>query len=98
MTRLKHFDTLFLLQCHQCLIGSTLVDHESEKGDKAKTEVHNLDSSLMGPVFDRLVYSNMILLWKERSALSKHLGSEGLDQRYNVNLIIRRILSRIILL
>ena len=54
VTRLKQFDTLFLLQCHRCSIGLTLVDHELEKSDKAKTKVYNLDSSLMQPVFDRL--------------------------------------------
>ena len=55
MTRLKQFDILFLLQHHRCSIGSTLVDNELEKSDKAeKTEVHNLASSLMQPVFDRL--------------------------------------------
>ena len=36
------------------LIGSRLVDHELEESDKAKTEVHNLNSSLMQLVFDRL--------------------------------------------
>ena len=35
-------------------IGSRLVDHELEESDKAKTEVHNLNSSLMQPVSDRL--------------------------------------------
>jgi len=54
VTRLKQFDTLFLFQCHRCLIGSTLVDNELEKSDKAKAEVHNLGSSLMQLVFDRL--------------------------------------------
>ena len=35
------------------LIGSRLVDHELEESDKAKTEVHNFNSSLQ-PVFDQL--------------------------------------------
>ena len=35
-------------------IGSRLVDYELEESAKAKTEVHNLNSSLMQPVFDRL--------------------------------------------
>ena len=46
----------------------------------------------------QLVYGCMISLEKERIALSIYLGSEGLDQRCNDNLIIRSILSRIILL
>ena len=54
MTRVKQFDTLFLLQCHRCSINSTLVDNELEKSDKAKIEVHNLGSSLMQLVFDWL--------------------------------------------
>ena len=54
MTRLKHFDTLFLLQCHWCSIGSILVDNKLEKSDKVEINVHNLGSSLMRPVFDRL--------------------------------------------
>jgi len=54
MTRLKQLDPLFLFQCRWCSIGSTLVDNELEKSDKAKTKVHNLDSFLMQPVFDWL--------------------------------------------
>ena len=65
------------------LIGSRLVDHELEKSDKVKTEVHNLNSSLIQPVFNRLDtgYGSVIPLEKERSVVSKYLGSEGLDQR-----------------
>jgi len=36
VTRLKQFDALFLLQYYRCSIGSTLVDNELEKSDKAK--------------------------------------------------------------
>ena len=36
------------------LISSRLVDHELEESDKAKTEIHNLNSSLMQPVFNQL--------------------------------------------
>ena len=36
------------------LIGSRLVDYELEESDKAKTDVHNLNSSLMQPVFEQL--------------------------------------------
>ena len=68
------------------LIGSRIVNHELEESDKAKTEVHNLNSSLMQPLFDQLdtVLWQCDPLEKERSALSKYLRSEGLDQRYNV--------------
>jgi len=36
------------------LICSRLVDNELEESDKAKIEVHNLNSSLMQSVFDQL--------------------------------------------
>ena len=106
VTRLKlKFITLFLLQCNQCSIGSTLVDSELEKSDKAKTEVLHFVSSSMWPVFDRLDTGRQ-WIWSVRErkklfldALPKHLGSVSSDQRCNVNhLIIRRILSRMVLL
>jgi len=36
------------------VFGSTLVDNELEKSDKAKAKVHNLGSALMQPVFNQL--------------------------------------------
>jgi len=72
-----------------------------EKSDKAKTEVLHFVSSILTSymvllrMFDRLSvdrpWCNSLkeeaLLWRS----SKHLGSENLDQRCNVNLIMRRV-------
>ena len=91
VTRLKQLDPLFfLLQCKRRSIGLILADSEF-----VTLILLWYNRCSIGSI---LVYGCMISLEKERSALSTYLGSKGHDQRCNVNLIMRRILSRIILL
>ena len=56
----------------------------------------NLDSPLGEPVYDQVPTGLRLRsrLEEEKGSLCMYLGFEGLDQRYGVNLIIRRILNQ----